>query len=334
MTEQYASVTVQAPVEQVYSLFTHFDDFPKFMRFIKEVTYLDERRTHWVAHVLRDYEWIALNEDWIPNQQVGWRSVSGLKNTGKVKFSPLGANRTMVSVYISYTPPTGPLGAIVDHFSTSEYFATVLRQDLDNFARMVEQAPPGALDPMSSHYLFHATSAVAEGHVTDRQKAAMARDPRMSSEALAERRARVEREESMRQQEQAAREAERRQRLEWERKTQSEREVILAQERVRRLQEERARAEAQALLAAKIRPPDHVLDTIGGRNASIERTAAGDRDGLRHRFIEDMQDPMTSRYPSKSSKKTVELSETEEIKRQSTWFNYIRGSSLEPPVEQ
>src|ERR1700730_3466345 len=173
MTEHYASVTITAPVHQVYTLFTHFDDFPKFMHFVKEVTYYDNQRTHWVAHVLRDYEWDAINEDWIPDQQIGWRSTSGLKNTGKVKFRSLGPNRTMVDVYISYTPPTGTIGVLGDTFGGSEYFAAVLREDLNHFAHMVEQASPGALDPMSSYYLFHSASAVTSGNVTERQKVAM-----------------------------------------------------------------------------------------------------------------------------------------------------------------
>jgi len=49
MAEHRASVTVNAPVHQVYGLFTHFNDFPKFMSFVKEVTYYDEQRSHWVG---------------------------------------------------------------------------------------------------------------------------------------------------------------------------------------------------------------------------------------------------------------------------------------------
>jgi uncharacterized membrane protein len=37
-----ASVVVSAPVEQVFAMFTHFIDFPKLMRFLKEVAYHDE----------------------------------------------------------------------------------------------------------------------------------------------------------------------------------------------------------------------------------------------------------------------------------------------------
>ena len=38
MAQHMASVTVNAPVHQVYQLFSHFNDFPKFMSYIKEVT--------------------------------------------------------------------------------------------------------------------------------------------------------------------------------------------------------------------------------------------------------------------------------------------------------
>src|SRR5579859_2392644 len=194
MAEHHVSVTVNASVHQVYTLFTHFHDFPKFMHFVKEVTSYDEQRTHWVVHVLRKYEWDAINEDWIPDRQVGWRSISGLKNTGKVKFLSLAPDRTMVDVYISYTPPTGPLGMLGETLGGNEYFDFVLQEDLKHFARMVEQAPPDALDPMSSHYLFHQGSAIAAGTVTSRQREAMEHDPRMSREALAEREARLRRE--------------------------------------------------------------------------------------------------------------------------------------------
>jgi hypothetical protein len=38
---------------------------------------------------------------------------------------------------------------------------------------MVEQAPPGALDPTSSSYLFHAESAAAKGQTTQAQDESM-----------------------------------------------------------------------------------------------------------------------------------------------------------------
>ncbi len=297
MTEHYASVTINAPQHQVYALFTHFNDFPKFMHFVKEVTYYNEQRTHWVVQVLGEYEWDAVNEDWIPDRQIGWRSISGLSNAGKVKFSSLGPNRTMVDVYISYSPPSGPLGKISDNLGVNSYFGRILQEDLNHFARMVEEAPPGALDPMSSHYLFHKKSATAKGNVTNRQKTAMQQDPRMSPQALAERQARIEREEALmreaaREQEgEKSRQAEMTRMIQQEQKAALEREAAIRQQRQQELSK-RARD------TIKLEPPDPVHDTLGGRNASKDRSPFGDQDARRLRFPKE-ETPMQSRHPLK-----------------------------------
>src|SRR5207302_11120330 len=196
MAEHHVSVTVNAPVHQVYTLFTHFNDFPKFMSYVKEVTYYDDQRSHWVAQILGRHEWDAIIENWIEDRQIGWRSTSGPENTGKVKFLSTGPDQTLVDVYIHYTPPAGILGETGERLGGDSHFDTVLQKDLDHFARMVEQAPPGALDPMSSHYLFHSDSAVAQGTTTERQNASMEHDPMMDQQAMAERQARIEREAS------------------------------------------------------------------------------------------------------------------------------------------
>src|ERR1700730_325930 len=110
MAEHHASVTVNAPMHQVYGLFTHFNDFPKFMSFVKEVTYYDDQRSHWVAEVAGQHDWDAVNEDWIPDRQICWRSVKGLNNRGCVSFQPTSLNQTHIDVNISYDPPAGVLG--------------------------------------------------------------------------------------------------------------------------------------------------------------------------------------------------------------------------------
>jgi uncharacterized membrane protein len=171
--EHHASVTVNAPVHQVYSFFSHFNDFPKFMSFVKEVTYYDDQTSHWVADVIGRHEWDAVNEGWVEDQQIGWRSTSGLENTGKVTFQPSGANQTQVELFINYNPPAGVLGDIGEKLGAGSRFEHALQHDLDNFARMVEQAPVGALDPTSSDYLFHSGSAAATGTTTDRQNETM-----------------------------------------------------------------------------------------------------------------------------------------------------------------
>jgi hypothetical protein len=143
------------------------------MSFVKEVTYYDDQRSHWVAEVVGRHEWDAQNEDWVENRQIGWRSYNGFENTGRVMFQTTGPMQTLVDVFINYNPPAGVVGDVGEKLGAGSRFENVLQHDLDNFARMVDQAPPGALDPQSSSYLFHSGSAAAKGTTTSRQDATM-----------------------------------------------------------------------------------------------------------------------------------------------------------------
>ena len=185
--EHHASTTVNAPVHQVYAMFTHFNDFPKFMSFVKEVTYYDTQNSHWVADIIGRHEWDALNENWIPDRQIGWRSTKGLENFGKVTFEPVGADQTKVDVYINYNPPAGIFGEIGEKLGAGSHFEHTLQSDLAHFAQMVAEAPAGSLDPTSSNYLFHSGSAAAKGTTTSRQDESMTRDPNMPQETTVNR---------------------------------------------------------------------------------------------------------------------------------------------------
>jgi len=173
MAEHNASVVVNAPAKQVFALFSHFNDFPKFMTYIKEVTYLDDQTSHWVANVVGDHQWTAVNENWIDSKQIGWRSTSGLENSGIIRFEPLGDNETRVSVTIHVTPPVGILGQLAETLGGGRLFEQKLQEDLTNFANLVNTSPNGALDPHSSAYIFHPDSAAARGKTTMAQDATM-----------------------------------------------------------------------------------------------------------------------------------------------------------------
>jgi ribosome-associated toxin RatA of RatAB toxin-antitoxin module len=173
MAQHHAAVTVNAPVHQVYTLFTHFNDFPKFMSFVKEVTYYDNQNSHWVADVVGRHEWDAENENWVQDRQIGWHSTRGLENAGKVIFEPVSPTQTRVDTVIAYNPPGGILGNVGESLGGGKHFEQVLQQDMEHFAHMVEQAPAGGLDPNSSNYLFHRDSAAAQGTTTTRQNQTM-----------------------------------------------------------------------------------------------------------------------------------------------------------------
>ena len=183
-------VTVPAPAHQVYELFSHFNDYPKFMSHVKEVTYIDDERSHWVVDVVGRHEWDAKNEGWEQDKTIGWRSLDGLRNHGTVEISPDGDGLTRVSVVVAYDPPAGAIGDIGETLGAGKSFEKALQRDLDNFAQMVRESPPGALDPESSSYLFHSGSAAARGKATKAQEETMRDQERERSPGLVDERER------------------------------------------------------------------------------------------------------------------------------------------------
>lgn len=99
------SVEVNVPVRTAYNQWTQFEEFPRFMEGIKEVRQITDRKTHWVAEVaFKDKEWDADIIEQVPDQKVAWRNTTGAQNAGMVSFQPLGADRTKVTVQMTYHP--------------------------------------------------------------------------------------------------------------------------------------------------------------------------------------------------------------------------------------
>jgi len=174
MIEHRGEVLVAAPVDQVYALFSHFNDYPKFMSHVREVTYHDDQRSHWVVDIAGKHEWDAVNENWVPNRSIGWRSITGLKNEGEVLFESLGPDETRVIAILRYDPAGGGvLGDVTEALGIGGAVDRALQRDLDNFARMVQSVPGDHSDPNWSTYVFHKDSAAARNKTTERQNATM-----------------------------------------------------------------------------------------------------------------------------------------------------------------
>lgn len=163
MVEHSGEVVVNAPREQVYALWAHLADFPQYMHFVEQVEPLGDHRTHWVANIVGRHEWDAEDEGWIEGRQIGWRSYAGLQTSGQVTFEDAEPGRTRIRVQIAYEPPLGVAGELGEALGAGKVFEQALQRDLDNFARMVAAAKPGATDPHLSTYLYNPDSAVAEG---------------------------------------------------------------------------------------------------------------------------------------------------------------------------
>jgi uncharacterized membrane protein len=97
------SIEVDVPVTTAYNQWTQFESFPSFMQGVLEVQQLDDKSLRWVAEVGGERkEWTAEIVQQEPDKVVSWRSTSGAMNNGSVSFESLDANRTKVTVIMTY----------------------------------------------------------------------------------------------------------------------------------------------------------------------------------------------------------------------------------------
>jgi uncharacterized membrane protein len=99
------SIEVMVPVRAAYNQWTQFEEFPRFMEGVKEVTQLDDKRLHWRAEIATaDVEWNAEIIEQVVERYIAWRSTSGAKHAGTVTFEALGPNRTRLTLRMEYEP--------------------------------------------------------------------------------------------------------------------------------------------------------------------------------------------------------------------------------------
>jgi uncharacterized membrane protein len=111
------SIRVDAPLEQVWELWSNFENFPRFMTHLREVRRTYKNRSHWVAAGPAGIpvEWDAVVTEWVPNECIGWSSVEGsmVDTAGRVSFTQMPDGTIQIDVSMSYTPPAGAVGHAV-----------------------------------------------------------------------------------------------------------------------------------------------------------------------------------------------------------------------------
>src|SRR5690242_666889 len=98
------SVQIGRSVDEVYRAWSALDALPGMSHIIQSIRHNGDR-SHWVVLVDgRTLEWEAQVEQRIPNQAIGWKSLTGPKHTGRIHFAPVG-NDTLVHIVMNYAPP-------------------------------------------------------------------------------------------------------------------------------------------------------------------------------------------------------------------------------------
>ncbi len=99
------SIEVDCPIRTVYNQWTQFEDFPRFMDGVESVQQLDDTTLRWKARIGGvSREWDARIVEQRPDECIVWQATSGSDNRGEVRFTPLGAARTQVSLRIEFQP--------------------------------------------------------------------------------------------------------------------------------------------------------------------------------------------------------------------------------------
>jgi uncharacterized membrane protein len=98
-------IEVVRPVSVVYDQWTQFEEFPLFMRRVKQVEQIDDVRIHWKAQLgWKTKEWFTVIVEQVPDKKIVWRSVSGGVNFGRVEFTTIEQDSTRLTLRLNYEP--------------------------------------------------------------------------------------------------------------------------------------------------------------------------------------------------------------------------------------
>jgi len=151
MERAEASIIVGAPVSDVYDAWHKFENFPRFMNNVKEITKHngDGKLSHWKVDgpfgvpVSFDAE-MTTDE---PNQRIAWnsRGEGTVATSGQVTFAELGTRQTQIHVVMNWTPPAGKVGEVVAKVTSNPQ--SQLEEDLGRFKEMIEGGKFGQVVP-------------------------------------------------------------------------------------------------------------------------------------------------------------------------------------------
>ncbi|MEP6959281.1 MAG: SRPBCC family protein [Nitrospirota bacterium] len=139
------SIEVNVPVGTAYHQWTQFEEFPRFMDWVKEVHQLDDRHLQWKAEIGgQKKEWVAEIIEQTPDQRIMWTSQAGAINGGLVTFQSLSDTRSKVRLQLAYDPESA-----VEHAGDElEVLTSRVQEDLERFKEFIESWGRTACPPI------------------------------------------------------------------------------------------------------------------------------------------------------------------------------------------
>jgi uncharacterized membrane protein len=142
------TITVDAPIEEVFAFWDHYENFARFMAHVREVRPTEAGRSHWVmagpAGVA--VTWDTEVSAYVRNEMMEWRTIQGsvVEHTGLVRFEPADGG-TRIHIRMSYNSPVGALGHPVAALLGKDP-RHALDDDLVRFKSLIEQGKTTARD--------------------------------------------------------------------------------------------------------------------------------------------------------------------------------------------
>ncbi|HEX5414671.1 MAG TPA: SRPBCC family protein [Chloroflexota bacterium] len=115
--EVHKIIDVPAPIDEVYRIWAHPENFPLFMGHVDSVTAIAPDRFSWTvkgpAHMPISFETVVTRDE--PNKFISWQTVHNalIPQTGRVLLQQGANGETRVDILICYRPPGGELGKLV-----------------------------------------------------------------------------------------------------------------------------------------------------------------------------------------------------------------------------
>lgn len=140
--ELAASLTVERPVDELYSFWQELNNLPLVLRHVDSVEPIDDELSRWSVRLPTGVHlsWRAEIIEASDNELIAWQSVEGsdVYNEGFVTFQPVyDGEATEIHVRILYRPPAGEMGARIASFfeGLQEQY---VREDLRSFKQLME----------------------------------------------------------------------------------------------------------------------------------------------------------------------------------------------------
>lgn len=137
------TLIVNKPRQEVYDFWRKLENLPLFMKHLKNVKEVDEKKSHWEATVPGNLTTISWDAEIVKEEEgklISWKSLPGatIENAGKVDFQDsLGDQGTELRVVITYKPPAGKVGSGIA-WLLNPVFRKMIENDILNFKQYIE----------------------------------------------------------------------------------------------------------------------------------------------------------------------------------------------------